>query len=338
VPFKTKFANRNVPRTIVGVGTSLLDRVNYFTLTNTSANLSYNWKETSTKSWDFSPAFMNIIRLPYVSDSFQRRLDSNDFLKNSYRETFIEGENLSLTYSNQLANRGRSYTYAKIGIEEAGALMGGLDNLNITNINYSQYVKLDFDVRRYINRRRSQLAGRFYGGVGLPYGSSTTLPYVKQYFVGGAYSIRGWRIRTLGPGSHYDPADEGSTGFIDRTGDIKLEMNGEYRFDVVQLFSGSIKLKGAVFGDAGNIWLAQPSIDYPNGEFSFKRFGGDIAVSAGAGARLDVAGFFIFRMDGAIPVKVPYNSAFQYGGWRNPFDNPKWLSDVVLNFAIGYPF
>ncbi len=164
VPFRIKFGQRNLPRTIVGVGTSLLDRVQYFTLTNTSANLTYNWKETSTKSWDFSPAFMNIIRLPYVSDSFQRRLDSNDFLKNSYRETFIEGENLSFTYSNQFENRGRSYTYAKLGLEEAGGLMGGLDNLNITNINYSQYVKLDFDVRRYINRRRSQIAEVLWRG------------------------------------------------------------------------------------------------------------------------------------------------------------------------------
>ncbi len=338
VPFRIKFGQRNLPRTIVGVGTSLLDRVQYFTLTNTSANLTYNWKETSTKSWDFSPAFMNIIRLPYVSDSFQRRLDSNDFLKNSYRETFIEGENLSFTYSNQFENRGRSYTYAKLGLEEAGGLMGGLDNLNITNINYSQYVKLDFDVRRYINRRRSQIAGRFYGGVGIPYGNSPTLPYVKQYFVGGAYSIRGWRIRTLGPGGYYNPNDQGSKNFIDRTGDIKLEMNGEYRFDIIQLFSGTIKLKGALFADAGNIWLAKPSSDYPSGEFAFKKFGSDIAVSVGAGARLDLAGFFIFRIDGAFPLKVPYNSLYNYGGWVNPFQRPWGLDKVVLNFAIGYPF
>ena len=338
VPFKVRFAKKNLPRTIIGVGTTLLDRVQYFTLANTSANLSYNWKETSRKSWDFSPAFMNIIRLPFVSDSFQRRLDSNQFLKNSYRETFIEGENLSFTYSNQFDNKGRSYTYAKLGLEEAGALMSGLDNLGVTNITYSQYLKLDFDVRRYINRRRSQIAGRFYGGVGIPYGRSPTLPYVKQYFVGGAYSIRGWRIRTLGPGSYYNPADEGSSSFIDRTGDVKLEMNGEYRFDIIQLFSGSIKLKGAVFADAGNIWLAQSSANYPQGEFAFSKLGNDIAISAGAGARLDLAGFFIFRIDGAVPVKVPYNNLHSYGGWTSPFNKPSWFNDIVLNFAIGYPF
>jgi len=338
VPFRPNFSKKNLPRTIMGVGTNLLDRVNYFTLTNTSANLTYNWKETSTKSWELSPVFVNVIRLPYVSDSFQRRLDSSAFLSNSYRETFIEGENLSFTFSNQFDNKGRSYTYARLGLEEAGGIMGLLDNINVVNINYSQYVKFDFDVRRYINRRRSQLAVRFYGGVGIPYGQSPTLPYVKQYFVGGAYSIRGWRIRTLGPGSYYDPADDISTGFIDRTGDIKLEMNGEYRFDVVQLFSGTIKLKGAVFADAGNIWLAKPSIDYPQGEFAFNKLGNDIALSAGAGARLDLAGFFIFRIDGAVPIKVPYNTTYNYGGWTNPFRKSWKLSDVVLNFAIGYPF
>jgi outer membrane protein insertion porin family len=337
-PFGNKFTKRNLPRTVVSFGTSLLDRLNYFTLTNTVANFAYNWRETSTNNWEISPTFINIIRLPKVSDSFQRRLENNDFLRNSYRQTFIEGEIIAFTFSNQLDNKGRSYSYARVALEEAGGLLSLMSNAGIKNFDYSQYLRIDFDTRRYINRRRSQLAFRFYGGVGIPYGTSTTLPYIKQYFVGGAYSIRGWRIRTLGPGSYYNPAEQNTNSFIDRTGDIKLEANGEFRFDVVQLFSGGIKVKGAVFADAGNIWLMKESTAYPDGVFRFNKFGNDIAISTGAGARFDLAGFFIIRLDGAFPIKQPYNATYDRGGWTGPFNGSWGISDVVLNIAVGYPF
>lgn len=337
-PFGNRFTKRNLPRTIVGFGTSLLDRVNYFTLTNTVANFTYNWRETSTNTWEVTPAFMNIIRLPNVSDSFKRRLEGNDFLRNSYRQTFIEGEMITFTFSNQLDRKGKSYSYARLSLEEAGGLLGGLSNMGIHSFDYSQYLRLDFDVRRYVNRRRSQLAFRFNGGIGLPYGTSTTLPYIKQYFVGGAYSIRGWRIRTLGPGNYYNPDEQNTNTFIDRTGDIKLEASSEYRFDMFQLFSGGIKVEGAVFADAGNIWLMRESNAYPGGEFKFNKLGNDIAISTGAGVRLDLAGFFILRFDGAFPVKRPYNATYDYGGWTGPFNGSWGVSDIVLNIAVNYPF
>lgn len=342
VPFRLNDKNRNLPRTTIGVGTTMLDRVHYFTLNNTMANLTYSWRETSTKSWDITPAFINIIRLPSISDSFGRRLAENDFLRNSYRETFIQGENVSFTFSNQATGNEQqsSYTYARVGLEEGGALMTAVAGITPVRFPFAQYVRLDFDLRRYINQQKSQIALRFSGGVGMPYGGAQTLPYIKQFFVGGPYSIRGWRIRTLGPGGYYDPAlDTMKISYIDRTGDIKLEMNAEYRFDMLQLFSGSIKLKGAVFADAGNIWLAKPSADYPEGSFHFSRLGREIAISTGAGIRFDVAGFFIFRLDAAFPVKKPYTDN---GGWvlheLSPFRKSWRQENLVLNFAIGYPF
>lgn len=337
-PFGHRFTKRNLPRTVVSFGSSMLDRLNYFTLTNTAANFAYNWRETSTKNWEISPTFINIIRLPQISDSFRRRLETNDFLRNSYRQTFIEGEIVAFTFSNQLDNKGRSYTYARIAVEEAGGLLNLMSNLGARSLDFAQFLRFDFDTRRYINRQRSQLAFRFYGGVGLPYGASTTLPYIKQYFVGGAYSIRGWRIRTLGPGGHFNPAEQNTNGFIDRTGDMKLEMNGEYRFDVLQLFSGGIKVKGAIFADAGNIWLMKESTAYPEGVFRFDKFGNEIAISTGAGARLDLGGFFVIRLDGAFPVKQPLNATYNRGGWTGPFNGSWGISDVVLNIAVGYPF
>lgn len=349
VPFNVATTKKNLPRTIIGFGSSFIDRTNFFTLINTAANLTYKWRETSTNSWEFSPAFVNIIRRPATSADFQARLDSNAFLANSYRENFIEGESIAFTYSNQFDNKGRSYSYLRLSLEEAGGILKGLNGLNAFNIPFAQYLKVDFDARRYVNRAKSQLAFRFYGGAGFPYGSSPTLPYIKQYFVGGAYSIRGWRIRTLGPGSYYDPVVFSDTPvvqsnnvYIDRTGDIKLELNGEYRFDILQMFGGTIKMTGALFADAGNIWLANATSSYPYGEFAFNKLGQDMAISTGAGARFNLAGFFIFRIDAAFPVKKPYNPQYDYGGWvldQIDFTNRTWrANNLVINFAIGYPF
>lgn len=347
VPFRVdRASNRNLPRTIIGVGTSFIDRIDYFTLTNTAANFTYNWRETNTKTWEVTPAFVNLIRLPRIDDSFQVRLAENDFLRNTYRETFIEGESIIFTYNNRGYNNRLSYSYLRFGIEEAGGIftlltkLGG--SLNTPTVGYSQYYKLDADVQRHILWRHSEVALRFLGGVGIPYDKSVTLPYIKQYFVGGAYSIRGWRIRSLGPGSFFDTTGSATNtiNYIDRTGDIRLETNAEYRFDIVQLFSGSLKLKGAAFVDGGNIWLTRKSASFPGGEFAFNKLWQDFAISTGTGARLDIGGFFIFRLDVAFPIKKPY--VMNDSGWvidEIDFLYNKWRQqNLVLSFAIGYPF
>ncbi len=345
VPINTSNLSRaNLPRTILSGGVNLLDRVNYFTMTNTTASITYNWRETPTKTWDISPAFISILRLPSITDSFQRLLDINQFLRNSYKPNFIEGENIYFTFTDQGRPSARyGYSYVRVGLEEAGALMSAINGIgrsvnNTFNFQYAQYVKFDFDARHYRNLRGSNLAFRFYGGIGIPYDKSEALPYVKQYFVGGAYSIRGWRVRNLGPGGSVP--DLNNINFIDRTGDIKLELNGEYRFPMVKLFSGGIGLNGAIFTDAGNIWLFKADPEYENGHISWNRFGHDIAVSSGAGLRLDIGGIFTLRLDGAIPVKKPYVP--ENSGWvlnKIDFNQKQWRHEnLILNIAIGYPF
>ncbi|MBL7718301.1 MAG: BamA/TamA family outer membrane protein [Flavipsychrobacter sp.] len=343
VPFKLDNSRRNLPRTILSFGTNLMDRVNYFRLFTTSSAFAYSWRETATKSWEATPAFINIIRLPYTSDSFRKRLLESQFLANSYRESFIEGENVAFIFSNREKNRGKSYTYLRVSLEESGALLTAIQSIGRAiegsfNLDYYQYVKFDFDLQRFVMRPHSQIAARFYGGIGVPYRGSSTLPYIKQYFAGGAYSMRGWRVRSLGPGSSRDTSN--SAIFIDRTGDIKLEMNGEYRYDIVRLFSGAINVKGALFADAGNIWLANKSSSYPGGEFALHKLGKDIAIDAGTGIRLDIAGFFLVRLDLAIPLKKPYIDG--NNGWvlrqMAPFDATWRSNNMILNFAIGYPF
>lgn len=347
VPFKPAWLRRfNQPRTILGIGYNLLDRLEYFTLNNIIANYTYSWNQNSTITWDVTPAAVNILSLPYIADSFQKRLANNDYLKNSYRENFIEGESIGFTFSDlNSAHASRGYSYLKANVEEAGALLSGINSIKKIGFNYSQYVKFDLDARHYFRRPNSTLALRFLGGVGVPYDKSSTLPYVKQYFVGGAYSIRGWRVRQLGPGSYYDPKADTTSNPIDRIGDIKLEANVEYRFNMIQLFSGAIHLNGAFFIDAGNIWLARPSDSYPGGEFAFNKLGQDIAMSGGAGLRADIGGLFIIRVDGAFPLKKPY--IHENSGWilrevsqlDKSLGNGNWRSrNVVLNIAIGYPF
>lgn len=343
-PISTKrYSIRNSPRTVFSAGISLFDRVNYFTLVNTSSSFKYKWNETETKSWEVTPAFVNLLRLPYIDNSFQERLDSNDFLKNTYRETFIEGENVTWLFTNRykIGRLNDDYSYIKLSLEEAGLLISGIKGIaRIDQLEYAKYVKFDFDLQQFFIKPKSTYAFRFYGGFGIPYTDSgtTSLPYIKQYFVGGAYSLRGWRVRTLGPGS--DTSQKNNQGFIDRTGDIKLELNGEYRFEVLDLFGGAMKLNGAAFADAGNIWLANRSITYPKGTFELRYLASDLAIDAGIGARLNIADFILVRFDVAMPIKQP--SRVNDPWWELDeidFGNSTWRSNnIVFNFAIGYPF
>lgn len=345
-PFSDRLFSRSAtPRTIVGLGYNVLDRLNYFTLTNLKTNFTYNWKETETKTWDVSPAFVNILRLPRVSDSFQVRLDSNDFLRNSYRENFIEGENITFTFNNQAARQlHNSYSFVRLSLEEAGGLLSGINGIskglgNGFNFSYSKYVQLNADLRHYLKRPRATAAFRFFAGIGIPYGGNTTLPYIKQYYAGGAYSIRGWRIRSLGPGSS-PPSEADQNNFIDRTGDIKLEANAEYRFNMFKAFGSTLLVNGAVFTDAGNIWLAHKDPSYPGGEFRFSDLGQSVAVSSGAGVRGDIGGLFVLRVDIAFPLKKPYIR--EDFGWvldEIAPGNKTWRQDnIVWQVAIGYPF
>ena len=339
------FNNNNLPHTIISAGTNLLDRVDYFTLINTTTSFSYSWRQSNKITWSLSPIFINIISLPYEADSFRIRLDSNAFLRDSYKQNFIEGENLTFTYSDLEAKRGKNYSYLRAGVEEAGALLAGINSFggalnNLYDIKYAQYVKFDVDARHYFTFANSTFAFRFIAGLGIPYGQSQTLPYIKQYFVGGFYSLRGWRIRSLGPGSYYNAADANNINLIDRTGDIKLEWNGEYRFFIANLFAGGVKFNGALFTDAGNIWLARKDANYPGGEFNINTLGQDIASDIGVGTRFDVASFLTVRLDVAIPIKKPY--VFTNGGFvfnQINFGDPTWRSNnIVFNFTIGYPF
>ncbi len=199
------------------------------------------------------------------------------------------------------------------------------------NAQFSQYVKFETDIRRYIKVSETAVwANRFIAGLGLPYGNSLQLPYVKQFFVGGTNSIRAFRSRSIGPGSYVDTTI--TTFLPDQSGDIKLELNTELR---VKLFS---IVHGAIFIDAGNIWLFNEDTTKVGAKFN-KDFLGEFAVGGGVGLRFDVS-FLVIRLDAAVPFRKPW----LVGKERWVIDqinlrSPAWRKqNIVWNIGIGYPF
>lgn len=337
------FGKSKPAQTEISTGLNFLDRTNFFFLRNINAGITYKsaWQEHSQIS--IKPLFVNILKLSNISTQFQDRMDSIPAIKNAYQPIFIEGEGIEWVY-NQSTLQDKRRMYLKVGLEEAGLLLNGINQMvNIRS--FAEYVRLDFDARKYYNTHFSSLIFRISGGIGIPYGQSITLPYIKQYYAGGPYSIRGWQHRLLGPGSYRDPKliDPQNLLFVDQTGDIKLEMNAEYRFVIVRLFANTISLNGAVFADAGNIWLAKKELSLPGAVFNINTLFQDLAISSGAGFRIDFGGFLVLRLDYAIQLKKPY--IFENYGWNTEqlrhmqLFNSTWRKEnSYLSIAIGYPF
>jgi outer membrane protein assembly factor BamA len=196
-------------------------------------------------------------------------------------------------------------------------------SFNVFNIPYSQFVKGDADFRFYRVFDDSQtLVFRIMGGLGLPYGNSVVMPFIKSYYGGGANSLRAWRIYSLGPGSYSSPNE----GRFDRFGDVKLETNLEYRFRFYQFWHG------AFFADAGNVWFVRRNDQFPGGEFKVNSFINDIALGGGIGLRLDF-NFFVLRVDAAVPLRDP--SLVQGSRWISSWPR---FSEYNFNLGIGYPF
>lgn len=341
VPFRTQKINtKNRPFTVIGLNYTLINRIQSYTINNISGSFGYNWKETDQKNWRVNPAFLTVTRVPseLLSQAFKEKLDSNDYLKTIFSNNIIYGENLTFEYKSPIKNIWGDFKTLKIGLEEAGTVLKGvnfiysrLSDRNISPI--ANYVKIESDLRSYSNRRSYLWANRFMLGIGVPLGDNGSLPYIKQYSAGGSFSNRGWRARTLGPGRSVASTFKSGAATIDRTGDIKLEVNSELRFNLLRLFSGAINIKGAAFADAGNVWLFYKDKDIPGGEFSLNKLYHDIALSSGLGLRLDFS-FFVFRLDLGYPLKQPQLSSS--GGWA--LDQLHWRKSGVWNIAIGYPF
>ena len=332
-----------LPRTFFSLGDDFQQRSGFYTVNSLNLSAGYNFRKTKW-AHEYSPIFINFINLLQTSTELEELLAENQRLRASFEDVMILGTGYKLSYSNQTKKGRRRYFFYRGGIETAGNLLGLIateqangEPAKVRGIPFSQYFKIDNDFRQYFPLRKGMLAGRLFLGVGYPYGNAEVIPYTKQYFVGGASSIRAFRIRTLGPGGFESKLDNDGSNFVDQTGDIKLEMNLEYRFPIFTY------LKGALFVDAGNVWLvrgdADESTPEPDGLFHLDQFYDEIAVGAGFGFRIDF-GVAVVRSDWATPIRRPT----QQEGNQWLFSEINLLSrnwrrqNFVWNVAIGYPF
>lgn len=340
VPFNQRIFNkRNVPSTLLGLNLSYIQRFENYTILNISGSFGYSWRETMQKNWTLTPSFLTLNYVPQelLSTEFNDKRKTNKYLANIFSSSVIYGENMTFQYRSVPHDIYGSFSSIKISAEEAGGLLTGINSIiqgvstnGIRNV--AKYIRVDIDYRKFKNYRKSQWANRVFIGVGMPYGNSTNLPYIKQYSSGGAFSIRGWQARNLGPGHSADTIYAVQNGVIDQTGDMKFEANTEYRFNLLKLFSGAINIKGATFIDVGNIWLFHEEKSLPGGNFQFRYFLNDLAIASGIGARLDFS-FFVFRVDWGYPVKQPTLKSNYGFAWKQfSYQQGNW------NIAINYPF
>jgi len=344
VPFHIKPSNSlYIPKTSILLSYNFLKRVNYFNMNTFQFGYGFKWKANFKTEHELMPINISYTTIGNKSEVFTAMLASNLFLKKSYEEQFIAGGNYSYTYNEQPIQGKKIQYYLHFTAETAGnlfslaELIGGekpstANPRKILGSVYSQYAKLSVDGRAYYNLKETdKLAFRLFAGVADSYGNSSVLPYNKQFFSGGPNSIRAFQINSLGPGTYRQNAV--TNEFLQLGGDIKLEMNGEYRFGIYKF------LKGALFVDAGNVWLQKSNTSNIGTPFAFSSFLNEVAVGTGFGLRVDVS-FFVLRFDLAMPLRKPWFPENER--WViNKIDlgSSVWRTDnLVFNIAIGYPF
>ncbi len=358
-PFNIKQASQYyIPYTNLNINYNLQRRLDFYDYNAANVSFGYKWQD-SPRTWhEVNPIALSLVDLSNTKPAFDSLLLSNPRLQTSFNDIVVMGLNYTHTYSNANYKGSGNMLYHRFTGDVSGnlfSLLSGWLNSNaskpygLLGVPVAQYARLDGDVRYYRNFTSSSvLAARFIGGIGMPYGNSDVLPYIKQFFIGGTNSVRAYRFRTLGPGSYANEGEDlgNQAGFFDQAGDIKLELNLEYRFDLYSWF------EGAFFLDAGNIWLLdydpnrlggwikESNPDNPTeGQFRVGKILDEIAIGGGFGLRMDFD-FFLIRFDLATPLRSP----FLPKGDRWTFKDIRPLSkqwrkeNLRLNLAIGYPF
>jgi len=341
-----------VPRTRALVSYEYQKRIKLYALNSFRGQFGYLWKDNVRTEHQLYVADINYVSPANVTEIYMDQINGNEAegiapnlaLQKVIDKQLIFGPTYSYTYTNTMLKRKRNTFYYKGSLELAGTMAGLITGANakeeepknLLGVAFSQFAKTEQDFRHYLKLgEKSQLASRVIVGVGMPYGNSTSLPYIRQFFIGGTNSIRAFRARSIGPGSYNYRSEDGydQNSFLpDQSGDIKLELNTEYR---AQLYS---VIHGAVFVDAGNIWLWNKDDNRPGAQFSSK-FMSELAVGTGAGLRFDLS-FLVLRLDLAFPLRKPWLPEGERWVLDDVnFGSRNWRKDnLVFNIAIGYPF
>lgn len=301
----------------------------------------YTLAYTSHLTHTITPIDLSVIDIKSKGEEFAQVLSlySKDF-RQKYQDNFLLSFKYGLTYIQPVKNPRNSFVI-RLKTESSGMFLSAIcamakapkndeGKYTIGGINYGNFERAELDLRyTYTINKSNSVATRFDFGIGLPLWNATTLPFEKSFYLGGSNSMRAWNYRSLGPGSYYT---EEAVEHDIRTGDIKLEMNLEYRGTIYKF------IKYGIFVDAGNIWLSHKDAEMPNAEFSFKRFYKEIGFGAGVGLRLDF-GFFIIRLDAALPIYDPSQSPDRRWIGVEKTDKISWLNKPInLTFGIGHAF
>ena len=326
-----------IPRTDINISYNYQNRPEY-TRNIISTSYGYNGNVNNRFFYQAYPLQLNIVRLFDLDEAFYKNLANDPFLKNAYQNHFDLGSGGTIYYTTDPETIPKStYSYARLQFDVAGNVLSAFNDLMrkdeggagmIWNTPYSQFVRGELTLgKTWIWGRNSgqSIATRLLAGAGHAYGNSNALPFEKQFYAGGASSLRGWQARTVGPGT--SPRD---TSFVipNQTGDMRLEANVEYRFDLFW------KVEGAVFADAGNVWtLKQKDMSAEDGSlFRWKTLGESIAANWGVGIRLNMD-FLLLRIDVGFKVHDPARS----DRWVGP---DQWIRNngYAFHFGVGYPF
>ena len=313
----------------------LLNRARFFNMFSFGGNVTYEFRKSRMWKHTVTPFQLTFNTLLSTTQRFDSITATNPSLALSLGDQFIPSMNYTFTYDNSRLKLPYQLWWEN-SITSAGnvtsllyAAMGkGFNEKNkeLLGTPFAQFLKLTSEVRTLFKVGEKQhIATRLMGGILWSYGNQTVAPYSEQFYIGGANSIRAFTVRSLGPGS-YTPGKNVKYGYVDQTGDIKLEANVEYRFPIFG------DLYGATFLDAGNIWLLRNDPTRPGGEFTLRNFFKSLALGTGVGVRYDLT-FLVVRLDLGIAIHAPYET-----GKSGYYNIPKFKDGLGLHFAIGYPF
>lgn len=324
-----------VPKSHIFFEYSVLMRQKLYSLNSFSGELGYIWKPKTRKEHKLNPISITYVQPLNVSTQYRDSIRNFPLLQKEITPQFIIGSNYNYNYDESTEKpKGSSAWFFNGNLDAAGNIIGLATGANTRNGNtkeifhtpFSQYVRGEGDLRRYIKvGLKSIWANRVDAGIGIPYGNSLQLPFIKQFFVGGNNSLRGFRSHSVGPGTYRPPKADSSNYLPDETGDVKFELNTELRFKLSSFF------EPALFVDAGNVWLFRPSAQQPGGELTGS-FLSQLAVDGGLGFRFDLQ-ILLLRIDLAVPFRDPglppgHQSVIGQNIGKN----------LVVNLAIGYPF
>lgn len=327
-----KRRQRNLNWTRFTLNWDLLNRPHYFKMAQFNLGMSYDWQSSRYSSHSFTPFKLTYTKLMKTTHEFDSIISQNPAIALSFMSQYIPQMMYTYIYDREF---GRNNTFnLQVTLQEAGNLFwsvyeacGKRGEKELFGTPFSQFLKGTTQIvyGRRLGVGDHWLVTRAAVGVAWAYGNSSQVPYAEQFYVGGANSVRAWAVRDLGPGSYRPPADQ-ENGYFDQTGTFKFEFNTEYRFPIAG------PLHGALFLDAGNVWLLKKDPLRPGGELRAKTFLKDIALGTGVGLRVDIS-MLVLRGDLGIGLHAPYDT-----GKSGYFNLPSFKKSLCFHLAIGYPF